>query len=115
MDENNNDDWQDVPVTVEEVSPDSEEANQTIDSTDTENVLPDEEQEKLSENNELSSGDSLEDSENLTTETVETLPEDTVTLQQIHYDLLIVIFLLLFFWLYERIKVGLRNFRKTTK
>ena len=112
MDETNNEDWEDIPVTVEEVPPDDEEAVQTTVPSDTESVLLDETQEEITENDVFSPEDSPMD---LTEETVETVPEDTVTLQQLHYDLLIVIFLLLFFWLYERIKVGLRNFRKTTK
>ena len=112
MNENNIEAGQEMPVTVEYVPVDSEEANQTIDTTDSESLLLDEIQEETSADNLLNTENSSMD---LTGEMLETLPEDTVTLQQIHYDLLIVSFLLLLFWLYERIKVGLRNFRKTTK
>lgn len=112
MNEINDEDWQEMPVTVEAVPADNEETNQTVDSTDTENSLLDETQAGSFTDDSLNTEGSAMD---LATETVETLPEDTVTLEQIHYDLLVVIFLLLFFWLYERIKVGLRNFRKTSK
>lgn len=43
--------------------------------------------------------------------------DDTATVQaleQIHIDLLIIIFLLLFFWLYERFRNGIRSFKKWT-
>lgn len=52
--------------------------------------------------------------EELVTETLQG-EADGVTLQTIHFDLLMLIFLILFFWLYERIKVGIRNFRKLSK
>ena len=33
-------------------------------------------------------------------------------LDRIHYDLMIILFLFLFFWMYERIKVSCRNMKK---
>lgn len=33
-------------------------------------------------------------------------------LDRIHYDLMIILFLCLFFWMYERIKVACRNMKK---
>lgn len=36
----------------------------------------------------------------------------TEQLDRIHYDLMIILFLCLFFWMYERIKVACRNMKK---
>lgn len=36
----------------------------------------------------------------------------TEHLDRIHYDLMIILFLCLFFWMYERIKVACRNMKK---
>lgn len=41
--------------------------------------------------------------------------EILMKLDKIHIDLLFIVFLLLFFWLYERIKAGIRNMLKFTK
>lgn len=112
MNETTGEDWQEVPVAVEFVPADSDETNQITNSADTESSLPDKTQAETFTDDLFNTEGSTMD---LTEEMAETVPEDTVTLQQIHYDLLMVIFLLLFFWMYERIKVGLRNFRKTTK
>lgn len=44
---------------------------------------------------------------------------DTTTiaesLQQIHFDLIVIIFLLVFYWVNERFKIGIRNFQKWTR
>lgn len=109
---NENEDWQEVPVTVEFVPADSDETNQITDSTDTESSLPNATRAETFTDDLFNTEGSTMD---LTEETAETVPEDTVTLQQIHYDLLVVIFLLLFIWLYERMKAGIRNTKKITK
>lgn len=36
----------------------------------------------------------------------------TEQLDRIHYDLMMILFLCLFFWMYERIKVACRNMKK---
>ncbi len=36
----------------------------------------------------------------------------TERLDRIHYDLIMILFLCLFFWMYERIKVACRNMKK---
>lgn len=111
MNETNNEDWQEMPVTVEEVPADSEEIKQTDTPSNTEDFLLDDSEEEVSADDLLNTEDSFT---TLTEEMTEDLSEQTVDLSQIHFDLCTIIFLLLFFWLYDRIKAGIRNFKKFT-
>lgn len=66
----------------------------------------------------MNASDASESSETIEIVT-QTVAVDTAPiieeLQHIHYDLLIIIFLLLFFWILQSMRNGIRNFNKWTK
>ena len=127
MNENNDENWKEIPITVEEISPDDEEFYQDSASDSSagsssaspstpETGLPDENTYPEQSADSASAGGASSMDLTGTEALTEAVPDTSaVTLEQIHQDLLIIMFMLLFFWVYERIKVGIRNFKKLTK
>lgn len=93
-----------------------EESTEPLQEESTE-LLPEEATELLPEGStELLQEESTELLPEDSTEAVTVIDNTTVaeSLQLIHYDLLVIIFLILLFWVIERFKLGIRGFKKWT-